>query len=616
MRFRLLIIYIMCALSAMAEQVGYFSCDFSEGLPEGSVTIDRDQQPLHFTMVQAGFDQGDSWRVFQKGGKSYAASPARHKKVSGQDILPADDWMILPAISIMAPDATLTWNATTLTESLDKGCSYAVYVSTSGNKPEDFTDAPIAIVASEALDTWAQHTAPLGQYAGKRVWIAFVHTSLNSEILAVTDVQAAGAPGLYHLTSAMPLQIYGDAPLQFKAQLQAATTTPITSLTAYCQVGNALLQKTFTGLNLTQDSAPLDITFDEAFPQQAGDIFHYAFRVEVPDNVLEQPAVEGTTQTLLFRTTRRVVAEEGTGMWCTYCPRGIVAMQMMHEKYPDQFIGITVHYNDVLGVQDNVYDYCTALGFPGFPSAIIDRHILCDDPMPQDKQGNYTLMNGGLEEAFLHEMKELAPADIDLHWAFLDNGKIGVHVSTRFAIYSPAANYRIAAIAVEDSVTGQECYQDNYYSGADFSMGGFESLPQRIKPFTFQEVARSMLFAFKGVAAGIPKEVHAGWTYSYAKEVARPTCFKNLDKVRVVAMLLDNATGRVLNAVTAPASSVQEYKDIISGIDDCVIDEPLPSSSQQGATKGSYDLYGRRVNSTTKGIVINNGKKIIREKTN
>ncbi len=621
----------------MAEQVNYFSCNFSEGLPEGTVTIDRDQQPLHFTMVQAGFDQGDSWRVFQKGGRNYAASPARHKKVSGQDVLPADDWMILPAVSVMASDATLTWSATTITESLDNGCSYAVYVSASGNKPEDFTDDPVAVITSETLATWTQHSAPLGQYAGKKVWIAFVHNSPDSEILAVTDIQAAGAPGLYHLTSAMPLQIYGDGPLLLKAQLQAASATPITTLTAYCQVGDTRLEKTFSGLDLTQDSAPLDITFDEALPQLPGDVFHYVFSVEVPGNELEQPAVEGTTQTLLFRTTRRIVAEEGTGMWCTYCPRGIVAMQQMHERHPDEFIGIAVHYNDALGVLANVFDYSSALGFPGFPSAFVNRHITCDDPMPQDKKGNYTLLLGGLEEAFLQEMKELAPADINLHWAYLDGNKIGMHLSTRFAINSPTSDYRITAVAIEDDVTGSECYQENYYSGAHFSMGGFEAQPQHIRPYTFQEVARAMLLAFDGEKAGIPSEIHAGWTYNYAKQIARPTSFKNLDKVRIVAMLIEHTTGRIVNAVVASPSTQSKYEDVISGIE-APLNPPfggtskdrstpaaaLPRSQngalpQRGSGEGAWSgegaplsLSGRRVAPSAKGILISQRRKIIK----
>ena len=597
----------MCVLGASAEVVEYFSCDFSGGLPQGCTTVDRDQQPLHFTMVQAGFDQGDAWRAFNNTHGTYAASPARHKKVSGQDILPADDWMILPVVSIMASDATLTWRATTMAESLDNGASYQIRVSTEGNTPECFTDSPLATVTAESLNTWTSHSVSLGQYAGQRVWIAFVHTSLNSEILAVTDIKAGGSPGLYHLTSAMPQQIYGDGPLLFKARLQAATTTPVTAFTAYCQVGDKVQEKTFSGLNLTKDSSPLDITFDEPQPQQPGDTLTYSFSVVVPGNTLEQPPVGGTVQTLLFQTTRRSVAEEGTGMWCTYCPRGIVAMQQMQQMHPDDFIGIAIHYNDVLGTLANVSEYCASLGFPGFPSAHINRHITCEDPMPQDKQGHYTLMEGGLEEAFQKEQKEMAPADIDLQWAYLDNGRIGLHIATRFAVNTVDAAYRVTAVAIEDDVTGPECYQDNFYSGADFSMGGFESQPQRIKPYTFQEVARAMLLPFEGVSGGIPTQIVAGHTYDYFKEIARPASLKTLDKVRVVAMLLEKTTGRIVNAVVASPSSQEEYNALVSGIGKSA----NVASPFKGERGGIFDLCGRRVGPVAKGVVIINGKKHI-----
>ena len=34
---------------------------------------------------------------------------------------------------------------------------------------------------------------------------------------------------------------------------------------------------------------------------------------------------------------QRFVVEEGTGTWCGWCPRGIVAFRHMAEKYPETF---------------------------------------------------------------------------------------------------------------------------------------------------------------------------------------------------------------------------------------------------------------------------------------
>ena len=62
--------------------------------------------------------------------------------------------------------------------------------------------------------------------------------------------------------------------------------------------------------------------------------------------------------------------EEGTGTWCGWCPRGIVAFRYMAEKYPETFIGIAVHKSDNL--ETNTYSY---LKFNGYPSCYVNRNL-------------------------------------------------------------------------------------------------------------------------------------------------------------------------------------------------------------------------------------------------
>lgn len=602
-RLRLLII-LLCAhvMTASAETVDYFACNFAGGLPAGALSIDRDRQTLHFTMVQAGFDQGDAWKAFQKNGRSYAASPARHKKVSGEDVKAADDWLIMPAVSVMDADATLTWESATLTETLQEPATYRVMVSATGATPEDFTDAPLATVTEASLNTWTRHSASLSQYAGKRVWIAFVNVSLNCELTAVSDIRASGAPGLYLLQSTTPTDVTGTTPLTFTATLRATSAKPITAFTAYCEAGGKTFTKEYAGLNLTGGGAAHEITFPEVLPQAPGDTVDYSLRIEVPGNALEQPAVTGAVRTLLFPTRRRTVAEEGTGMWCTYCPRGIVAMEQMAEKYPEEFIGIAVHYDDVLGQDANVAAYCNRLLFPGFPSAQVNRHETCADPMPRDGEGRYTLLGQGLEGCFLREQQQPAPADLALLWTVNENGKITLCTTSHFAVNRADAQYRLTAVAVEDEVTDASYYQDNFYSGSQEAMGGFEQQPGRIRPYTFQQVARATLLPFEGVAAGIPSRITAGQYYSYEATLPCPSTIGNIKNVRLVVMLLDATDGRVVNAAQAKSVTPAEYAEIVSGID--TLSSAVPSTP-------AYDLTGRRVNNSARGVIIKNRKKQI-----
>lgn len=597
------LILALFAVSANADRIAYFATSFDGGMPEGTLSVDRDEQTLHFTMVQAGFDQGDAWKVFALDGNSYAASPARHKVGKGETALAADDWMILPAVRIMAADATIDWDAKTIAESIDEGCAYEVRVSTRGNKPEDFTDDAVFSIDEETIGRWSRHSVSLAQYAGQEVWIAFVHTSLNREILAVDNINVGGSAGLYQITDLTGRFQYAPWRPTVAAQLKATSAERITSFTAYCDVDGETFTQRFEGVNLDADSPAVDLTFPLSRSLNPGDVAHYSLRVEVDGNAgVEQPAVEGQLTYMLFKTKRRVVAEEGTGMWCGYCPRGIVAMRQMREKYSDDFIGIAVHYDDAL--YNAVKDYCNTLYFPSYPSAYINRTTLCGDPMPLDSKGQYSCAEG-LEKACLGAIEDDAPADLALTWTILPDGKLGLVADAHFAITAHNSDYRFTAVAVEDEVSAAGYYQTNYYSGSAKPLGGFESEAEKIVPFTFDEVARAALLPFGGTEGEISATVEANRHYSVTKELKAPT-YSNLANVRVVLMLLDGRSGEVLNAVQASAVSVDEYNAVLASCNDGL------HISDASAPHHIYTLDGRAAGNTRRGVVIEDGRKTLR----
>lgn len=593
---------IASVLPASAERVDYFATTFDGGMPDGALSLDVDQQTLHFTMVQAGFDQGDAWKVFTLDGNSYAASPARHKVAKGETAQAADDWMVLPAVRILAADAQLSWRAMTIAESIDEGCSYDVRVSTRGPQPEDFDGAPRLSVEAENIGKWTTRTLSLADFAGQEVWIAFVHTSLNREILAVDDICVGGSPGLYQLTDCTVGVIEAtDSPV-VTMRLTATSSDVISAFTARCEAeGNTITQR-FDGLNISAGSPDVIITFELPLVLRPGDRAEYAVSIEVDGNSgVEQPAVAGSLYRVLFRPKRRAVVEEGTGMWCGYCPRGIVGMREMREKYPDDFIGIAVHYDDALAAP--VSQYCADLYFPSFPSAYVNRVHLCGDLMPQDKHGNFSIKDG-IETSVLAALADVAPADVQLTWTLLPSGKVGMIADAHFAIDSPSCDYRWNAVAVEDEVSRAGYYQTNYYSGSATPLGGFETEAEKIVPYTFEEVARAALLPFEGEKGVIPASVEAGRHYAMIREVKAPN-YDNLSNVRIVLMLLDARSGEVVNAVQASAVSLAEYEQTLAGCS-----APLATPLYTNHT--TYGLDGRRLPARSSGIYIEGGKKHIR----
>lgn len=602
-RLLLTTIISLFALVLHADRMEYFSTSFDEGFPAYTFTYDRDEQPLHFTMVQAGFDQGDSWKVFTIEGNSYAASPARHKVAKGETAVAADDWLVLPSVRILDRDATLSWRAKTIAESIEEGCSYEVRISTNGPDPECFGASPVCTVEAEKLGEWTTHSVDLGDCAGRVVWVAFIHTSLNREILAIDDICFSGGTGRYALTDHTQRYQYDSDATTLRMSVKSTSERPITAFWAYLDTpeGRSIEQREYKGLNLTPDSPPFDIEFTLPYQLEPGECFDYSLSIELPDNPgVEFPPLLGSVTKMLFPTHRRAVAEEGTGMWCGYCPRGIVAMREMRKKYPDDFIGIAVHYDDVLG--NPVKEYCSALQFPSFPSAYINRTTLCGDPMPTDAQGRFSVAEG-LERDFKAALTDAAPADLEVAWTLLDNGRLAITGNAHFAVTAYDTDYRFAAVVVEDEVSNSTYYQTNYYSGSTTPLGGFETEDKTIRPFTFDEVARAALLPYEGRQGDIPAHVEAGRHYAFSADFKAPAIDRR-DQTRVVLMLLDAHSGEVVNAVQAAALSQKDYENVLSNIN--------AATTQICPHAVGYGLDGRRYVPQQGRVSIEGGKKHLR----
>ncbi|MEZ4982805.1 MAG: thioredoxin family protein [Saprospiraceae bacterium] len=65
--------------------------------------------------------------------------------------------------------------------------------------------------------------------------------------------------------------------------------------------------------------------------------------------------------------------EEVAGTWCTWCPRGAVWMERIHDEYTQYFAGVAVHNNDPMEVDEYDAGIKAFPSFSGFPSVIVDR---------------------------------------------------------------------------------------------------------------------------------------------------------------------------------------------------------------------------------------------------
>ena len=230
-----------------------------------------------------------------------------------------------------------------------------------------------------------------------------------------------------------------------------------------------------------------------------------------------------------------VVGEEGTGTWCSWCPRGAVAMNWMDEKYYGYWQGIAVHNNDPM---DNT-DYDVGMGAltSGYPSGLVDRGSDIDP--------------SNFEVDFLQRIG-LTPKATMNAGAIIDGNK-NESIFNNDVNQTIGSNHKLACVLVEDSVTGQgpNYYQANAYSGgANGSLVDVDGTDWANKPSNVPDY----MMIYRHVARGIAPSFNGQTlTQIYQTGDTETICFEfnidpswDLNQMHIVGMLIDN-TGRINN---------------------------------------------------------------------
>lgn len=231
-----------------------------------------------------------------------------------------------------------------------------------------------------------------------------------------------------------------------------------------------------------------------------------------------------------------VVAEEATGTWCGWCPRGAVAMDNMATKYSSYFIGIAVHNNDPMLATN--YDAGMGTKISGYPSALVDRGGDIDP--------------SGIEIEFLQK-SQIAPEALLINGATYDNvtRELKVAIASTFQ-KTVSGTYTMACVLTEDDVTGTNngYDQSNYYAGGGSGvMGGFEGLPNPVpaSQMVYNHVARAIT-NFDGEAL-FPTNINNGDTFVQYFTFTLDNSWEE-NNIHIVGVLF-NPSGKIDNGSTA-----------------------------------------------------------------
>lgn len=402
----------------------------------------------------------------------------------------------------------------------------------------------------------------------------------------LATLQSAHFPPQIELANVTDIKVKANEPCQLPVTVCALSPTEVSSYTLAVKMQKKTVGTQTVECNLHAIGA-MDTTY---FALDALEPGSYSYTVELQaingqplDEVQSQSGKLIAKQLLLPHTQ---VVEEGTGTWCGWCVRGMVAMKEMAERYPDSFIGIAVHAGMGSGAEDEyeISSYSKFIDLLGgrFPLAAINRQTLFD---PSFKT---------MEEHFLAQ-DPWADGEVKIVEArFTDDThqKLAIKTRCRFADdHSKKAAFRLAFVILEDNLPA---VQTNYYAGGENGpMGGYE-LKDRYLYVDLQDVARDIK-NYSGLVNSIPTTIKAGEYYEYTYNYKLPAGLACLENVSVVALLQNVEGTEIINA--DKCSTLLEASD--QGIETIESDEDVVVR---------YNLQGQRVGSAT-GVSISGGQK-------
>ena len=537
MRKTLLIISCISGFLHIEAQHTFFKCDFSEGFPEGVALFDIDRNEPSIDMKNFGFDIGVPWIVAEEDGGNLSACSTSWYKTPGR----SNDWMVTPAIEISSSSALLRWRGRSGDSEYKDG--YSVYISETGNSVEDFDITQAVFSTKSEKAQWTAHEISLREYEGKTIHIAFVNDSEDKAALYIDDI-TVGVPSCLEVESTISRVISKPGPLTVSGNVYNTSDKEINGFTVKYSFGEG---DTYTHqINKTiKPGANNSFRIDSPISISKNETLDYTIQVECDGD-------EAADSGKVSAYTRRIVAEEVTGVWCGYCIRGIVAMREMKEFYGDSFLGIAVHagsqtWPDPMEMPEYTDWLFNKFNMSGYPHATVNR-TLSTTGDPGNIYSYYTRLSA--EENY---------CGLSLNADINKETRILSATTTLFSAKDLTdTNLRLAYVLIENEVHGDnsmEYAQSNYYAGGEMGeMGGFEDMPSIIPGdlMYFQDVARYFSPGFGGIEGSVPTNITEGVGVTHEHHFELPQNILNDENTELAVLLINGKTDAIINAESIP----------------------------------------------------------------
>ncbi len=528
----------------------------------------------------------------------------------------SNDWMVIPQIHI--PDAKCVLKFLSQSYLSSKNDYLKVYIwecdEVYNSMNAELTDRIVkeGTLVYNKLQTpgsdentlagdWMENVIDLAAYADKNIYIAFCNDNQAQSAVFVDDVQ---------VVHNMSVRVAFTHSASVVAQ-ENITIEGVITIDSETDVYNtvSLILKDNTG-------EQIDIIEQQGLSLKKGDTYSFAFAKPLSlkmgaENKFTIEArfnndvnnLSGSVVNLAFQPIKRVILEEHSGRMCGNCPLGIVAIEKIQERFGDRFIPICIHTygDDPLGV--GLAPYTSFLGLMSAPSGVVNR-LGTSQPAVSDINKNYYFSNVGAPEGtprlwMDYVVEEMAiPANAELNIGVVYNpstNQFDIESTARFALTADNLNISLFTVVLEDNLSG---WQLNYFFNedvdalGDWAKGGkYGQSP--VYDYMNMDVCRSYNgLTFNGTGGYIPQSVIAGNDYVANYSIPVPASVQEIKNCKVVVVMIDANTNKVINAAVARDSSGVTTVDADSNIEVKVLDGMIAVKTASEATVMVYDING------------------------
>lgn len=551
----------MLSLQAQAQDV-YLNSDFEGESPRAGYTwVCEDDMGVKSQYVKKIFDRSSGSTEEDAPTTSAVADWFLADGVNGNNTrvmmsysqrtyedVPTDNWLFTPQLDIKSSNAWLAWDAQSVHFHARE--SYEVYV---GTDKDDFESFEKVFSTDEEDYFWTHHLVSLQKFAGKKVYVAFVHTSTNKYLLAIDNVFVGELPADKFSNTDRTLRTTSvSAPTGIDGTLWN-TGADISGYTLRCttitpQKDNPDLTETKTlPVASLASNATLDYHFDT--PVTLNKTTKYSIDLlNAAGNVVKTLVSDSIFASNYPRT---LLMEKATSYWCTACPGSNPFAYDIEHRYGNQVAEVVVQYPANNGTDTGQMvceDYYANVRANNLPTIYFNRSY-----KSENGTANYDRVNTALTRP-CYALPQVVSATC--------NGQtVKAKLTCQFGGNMKNSNNTYAVgVALIENIVDIPLPQENIMSTRNANE--YFYLPAKISsPLNYYvNVVREGSTAFTGITDGLPTQIEKDKVYEINYEKPLPAKVRSLmnplhpeeSNLTLVAILLNTATKEVINASKLP----------------------------------------------------------------